>query len=383
MARSRIVDSAMKLSVGLYVGLAIATTMEAGIAARHVTVYHEPGRFGGWPANNGIWQWENEILVGFNRAWFQEKSTSHSFDRRRPNEVTFARSLDGGETWSIETPATPLHVTDATDPRPSPGGFDFTHPDFALRLRNNAFHVSFDRGRTWAGPYSLPDFGVGATTSRTDYLVKGRDEALFFVSARDERVQVAGEELQDRAFAIRTRDGGRTFEFLGWMSDEPLTVRSVMPSTVRADDGSLVTTLRRRFDVPTGYRNDISWIDAYGSGDEGVTWTFLARLGYIDTARHNGNPPSLVKLPDGRLAAAWGARSAPFGIRACISSDHGRTWGPELVLRDDARKYDLGYPRSVVRPDGKIVTIYYYTTEQTRENHIEATIWSPPPVQLR
>jgi hypothetical protein len=31
----------------------------------------------------------------------------------------------------------------------------------------------------------------------------------------------------------------------------------------------------------------------------------------------------------------------------------------------------------VQRSDGKVVTIYYYTTEQNPEQHIAATIWDP------
>ncbi|MGH8021276.1 MAG: sialidase family protein [Opitutaceae bacterium] len=344
------------------------------VVAQHVIVYYEPGRFAGWPANSGMWSWGNEILVCFGRAWFQEKADSHSYDRTRPAETVFARSLDGGMTWTLENETR----LPEGEPRSSPGGIEFTHPDFALRVRNNAFHFSYDRGRTWRGPFALPDFGLGEITARTDYIVQGPADCLLFLSARDIRVQVAGEELKDRAFCARTRDGGQTFEFAGWMSDEPLTVRSVMPSTVRAADGTLVTTLRRRFDLPTGYRNDVNWIDAHGSDDDGRTWRFLARLGYTDTTLHNGNPPSLVRLPDGRLAAAWGVRSAPFGIHARVSTDNGLSWGPELVLRDDARKYDIGYCRSVVRTDGRIVTLYYHTTEQLKENHIAATIWSPP-----
>lgn len=38
---------------------------------QNVIVYQEPGRFGGWPANHGIWSWGNEILVGFERAYYQ------------------------------------------------------------------------------------------------------------------------------------------------------------------------------------------------------------------------------------------------------------------------------------------------------------------------
>jgi hypothetical protein len=151
-----------------------------------------------------------------------------------------------------------------------------------------------------------------------------------------------------------------------------------MPSTVRAADGSLVTLLRRRFDLKTGYRNDINWIDSYNSSDDGATWNFLARIAYTDDAKRNGNPPSLVRLGDGRLVAAYGMRIPPFGIRARVSADNGHSWGPELILRDDARKWDMGYCRSVVRTDGKIVTMFYYTTAERPEQHIEATIWSPP-----
>jgi len=36
---------------------------------KNVVVYQEPGRFGGWPANNGIWAWGDEIVVGFMQGY--------------------------------------------------------------------------------------------------------------------------------------------------------------------------------------------------------------------------------------------------------------------------------------------------------------------------
>jgi Neuraminidase (sialidase) len=84
-----------------------------------------------------------------------------------------------------------------------------------------------------------------------------------------------------------------------------------------------------------------------------------------------------VKLPDGRLVCTYAVRSKPFGIRARVSDDNGRTWGPEMTLRDDSRTWDIGYCQSAVRSDGKIVTVYYYATEKHFENHIAATIWQP------
>lgn len=340
---------------------------------QNVVVYHEAGRFGGWPANNAIWSWGNEIAVGFTRAWFKHNPSEHSTDREKSSVTAIARSLDGGVTWSIEEhPA-----LQGGQPSPAPGGIDFTHPGFALRVRDEVFFYSYDRARTWRGPFAFPDFKLGdKLTSRTDYLVNGPADCLLFLSVKDTQVQSG---IPDRAFAARTRDGGRTFQFLGWMiGEDPPLARSVMPATVRAGDGTLVTTLRRRFDLKTSYRNDINWIDAYRSPDDGRTWSFLARLAYTDHTGHNGNPPSLVKLPDGRLAAAYGVRSGPQGIRARVSGDHGQTWGPEFALRDDARTWDIGYCRSVVRADGRIVTVYYYATKERFENHLAATIWSPP-----
>ena len=62
---------------------------------KHVIVYQEPGRFGGWPANHGIWNWGNEILVGFERAYYQANDKNHSIVWDKPAELGLARSLDG------------------------------------------------------------------------------------------------------------------------------------------------------------------------------------------------------------------------------------------------------------------------------------------------
>src|SRR6187549_224353 len=72
----------------------------------HVKVYAKPGRFGGWPANHGIWSWGDEILVGFSAGFFKDNGPGrHAIDHNRPEEHLLARSRDGGQTWSIENPA--------------------------------------------------------------------------------------------------------------------------------------------------------------------------------------------------------------------------------------------------------------------------------------
>tara|TARA_B100001964_G_C14038151_1_gene511402 strand:- start:70 stop:276 length:207 start_codon:yes stop_codon:yes gene_type:complete len=64
---------------------------------------------------------------------------------------------------------------------------------------------------------------------------------------------------------------------------------------------------------------------------------------------------------------------------ARLSEDDGARWGEEIVLRDDAGTSGLGYPRSVQRPDGKILTVYYYNDppqdNEITERYIGSTIW--------
>ncbi len=337
-----------------------AQTTAAG--AKNVVVYYEVGRFAGWPANNGVWNWGNEILVGFSRGFFKANESGHSIDKDKPSRTVLARSLDGGETWKLEEPET--LIARETKAKPSPGGIRFNDPNFAMRVDRDQFLVSYDRGHKWEGPYDLSSSFEFKLTSRTDYVVTGEKDCLLFLSG--EQPEIKAGSYRDRAFCARTTDGGKTFKFMSWMTGEPLTVRSVMPTTVRTSPNELVSVLRRR-------EGSQCWIDACGSEDNGASWKFLSKVANLDG--NNGNPPSMARLPDGRLCVAWGLRAKPFGNRAKISRDQGRNWSDEILLRQGGRTWDLGYTRTVVRPDGRLVTIYYYTTAERPEQHIAATIW--------
>src|SRR4051794_21554787 len=60
----------------------------------NVVVYQAPGRFGGWPANNGIWSWGDEIVVGFVLGTFKvNPAGGHAIDGSKPSVPHFARSL--------------------------------------------------------------------------------------------------------------------------------------------------------------------------------------------------------------------------------------------------------------------------------------------------
>lgn len=355
----------------LFLSLASACLAAEVRVLEHVRVYFEPGRFGGWPANHGLWAWGDEILVGFSAAWFMKRPPDrHQMDPDRPEEPRLARSLDGGRTWTIEAPASlllPEHggrpATDLAEP------MDFTHPDFAMTLRMTGIHqgpsylyYSLDRGKSWRGPYRFPVFGRKGIAARTDYIVEGKRRALVLVTAS----KLNGRE--GRPMCVRTTDGGRSWRFVSWIGPEPEDF-AIMPSTVRLAGKRLLTAVRCRL-------KRADWIDVYLSADGGESWGFLSRPAPF-TGGFSGNPPSLVRLRDGRIALTYGYRGMPYGIRARLSADEGRTWSEEIVLRDDGAAWDLGYTRSVQRPDGKIVTVYYFAERPDTERVIMATIWDP------
>jgi BNR repeat-like domain len=366
-------------TLGLVVGVSAAG--EPPRVLVQVKVYSEPGRFAGWPANHGIWSWGDEVLVGFSRGYDKDNGADYHIDPDRPEDFLLARSKDGGATWSIEEPNPPGAMVGTRGMRhgamppgipeerrsPLREPIDFTHPDFALAVHMedhqrgaSCFYFSNDRGKSWRGPFGLPLFGQQGVMGRTDYIVEGRHNCLLFLTA------TKSDGTEGRPFSARTTDGGLTWQFLAFIGPEPRGY-AVMPSTVRVSATDLVTTVRVR-DFPR------RWIDAYVSHDDGRSWSYLATPA-PDIGQ--GNPPCLVRLADGRLCLTYGYRDPPFAIHARLSSDQGKTWTEPFILRGDGGSQDIGYPRSVVRSDGKVVTVYAFHDRAGSVRDIEATIWDP------
>jgi hypothetical protein len=347
---------------------------------KHVVVYERPGIFAGWPANNGIWNWSGqEILVGLTVGAFEEKP-GHNINE--PYRSVLARSTDQGDSWVLVEPKN--FVGCNTESQAVPDEIDFTHPGFAMRVVGTGYHgsnrsegaffVSTDRGASWLGPYSFgtladcPELKGLEITARTDYVIAGPRQCLLLMSARGGALET------DRAFCARTSDGGRSFRFVSWVVLPSDPHRAVMSSTIRCPSGELVSAVRRR--EPGAER---CWIDAYRSTNAGQNWSWSGRV--ADTGGSNGNPPALATVCGSKLCCVFGERNTCRMI-AKFSTDNGRTWGRDLILRDDFQSDrfddpDLGYARVARRADGKMVACYYWATVQMPYQHIAATIWNP------
>jgi hypothetical protein len=356
-------------------------------------VYREPGRFAGWPANYGLWNWGEEVVSIFVSGWIGDDTGLHPRDKSRPFVPVVARSRDGGRSWnherfegSIPTGAETLSGDEHVDPGlqigprltdddfvPLTEPIDFDDPETIVlcartgivRGARSWFYVSRDRARSWSGPHAIPQFGTLAVAARTDVVPLGGGEALFQLTTGK------SDGSEGRILSAWTGDGGRTWEQRSWVGEEP-EGWAIMPSSLVLGDGTILCARRCAGGGDRTERRH--WIDLYASTDQGNSWSRLATP--VPDAGQGGNPPALVRLNNDRLALVYGSRAEPYGLRCATSDDHGRNWQTEIIT-DDVAHRDMGYPRAVVMPDGSVLAVYYANGASKSERFIEAVRWTP------
>lgn len=115
-------------------------------------------------------------------------------------------------------------------------------------------------------------------------------------------------------------------------------------------------------------------MDLFTSEDDGATWGAPLRV----TARNEING-HLLRLKDGRLLLSYGSRvKEQTGVLAKFSTDEGRTWGEPLRIASTLES-DCGYPSSVQRADGRLITAWYSKASVNHERyHMAVAAWDAP-----
>ena len=112
-------------------------------------------------------------------------------------------------------------------------------------------------------------------------------------------------------------------------------------------------------------------LNLYTSNDDAKTWTLRDKL-----SGRQQHPGHFTRLKDGRVLATHGNRLNPKGIDIRLSDDEGKTWSAALRLADF--EGDGGYPSSVQRQDGRIVTAYYARKTEAHDGYqMAVVVWDP------
>jgi hypothetical protein len=372
--------------------------------AQHSIVWRNEREFSGWPFYCGLWKTADGSLVcSFKRVpntYGSGTEVNHG-QMVGKGHLWVIRSTNNGKSWDPGT-FQPVWTMNVAKEEEIPGGaVDYsTLPALDFKSRDTLImagaipgllgptskawlRASTDGGRTWRQPMmvSLDQFPSLTATGSSMYSTRADGVHLLGVTT------VGGDLPGSRAMIYACADGAN-WHFLSFITPErpgeaayykPITASGpfapiahfyTRPLVLR--DGRILCSLRYQRDP-----RNVIYTEMWGSEDGGRSWEFLSRV------NDWGAPGDLVEMSDGRIVCVYGYRMMPSGIRYRVSQDAGRTWGSELILRDDGGSWDLGYPRVIEHEKGKLLAIYYMNTRDDliQQNggvrHIAQTIFEP------
>ncbi len=198
-------------------------------------------------------------------------------------------------------------------------------------------HLSTDRGHTFENTIKIDCSPYRDGFTRT-----------AVVELRDGRVAYAVTEhpYNRHTYILFSSTGGQSWDPPILVTESP-DLAFIEPDIAEVAPGELYCILR------TSKRG--GYLYGCRSLDGGYSWSVPEATPIF------GHPGHLLVLRDGRLLCTYGRRIAPFGIRACLSEDGGRTWkiDQEIVIRDNLPNFDLGYPTTVEYTSGRLFICYY------------------------
>ena len=211
--------------------------------------------------------------------------------------------------------------------------------------------TSADGGKTWSDARRLPAPLLGPIKNKPVVLADGT-----WLSPSSTESDTAGWNSHFE----RSRDGGRTWEFIGPIARGASGLEAIQPSILFHRDGRLQALARTRNGV----------VAATWSNDGGSTWSALE-----PSALPNPNSGiDAVTLRDGRHLLVYNRSTPPPGARSggpryplnvAVSSD-GTHWQDVLVLEDQPVPDGYAYPSVIQAADGLVHVVYTWSRQRIK-----------------
>lgn len=373
---------------------------------RHIVLHYDKGTYCGHPRMvNFKYFPPNEIIVGHYHApsKYTEYDDVRHISYQSRSVCLLQRSVDMGETWpkkdevvlfdntmpksKKEALANNKNVSSKNYNMFDPGSdFFFANtmqypidPTFTPEVLT---YRSADKGRTWTEqPFrvSPPDIDSQTSISKQNtpiiQMPDGKTLLGSFWVAHTLKSE-AKVKYTDGSAIFYSKDQGLTWHFLS----RPVRDRSgdgmfIYETLFLASNGDLhfycVHLSNNGVDVD-GVKNAINLCI---SKDGGKTWSDPVPItgkgmdawGVVDDSKvaykNVYRAPWPIQLKDGRILLVFTRRKMPAGIGGIISSDGGKTWSKEFVIRDGAKWWDLGYTVGTQLTDGRIFIAYYFNKQ--------------------
>jgi sialidase-1 len=330
----------------------------------------EPNRYIGWPTI--LKTREGKLIVAFSGD-----RDAHVCPYGKTQIVV---SDDDGKTWSQPETITnsPLDDRDAGLIQTKKGTLLvswFTSLAFEKRGFEAAYNkyfrigekISADTKKQWLGNWARRSEDQGKTWLEPVKTVATAPHGPISLKNGDLLYVGTGEwKGKPSVIAEKSFDDGKTWKVVAEIERPKDLISSLSePHVLELKSGKLIAMIRNE-------PKDVSqcFLLQSESTDGGKTWSPMKSTGIW------GYPPHLIQLNNGWLLVVYGCRKEPYGERACISKDEGKTWDIDNEINlSNAPSRDLGYPSSVQLNDGSIITVFYQAQKLGEPTCLMSTHW--------